>query len=73
MFAKDAMLVLGLFCMVYKLTFLIYVVSDSSAGTAGRPPAGPVTQVNKLFKILVLRSGGLRIFSVANMFVTGDH
>ena len=46
---------------------------DSSAGTASRPPAGPVTQVKKLLKILVLRSGGLRIFSVANTFVIGDH
>ena len=46
---------------------------DRSAGTASRPPAGPVTQVKKLLKIVVLRSGALRIFSVANLFVTGDH
>ena len=71
MFANEAMLVFGLFCVVYNLTFLIYFVSDSSAGTAGRPPAGPVTQVKKLLKILVLRSGGLRVFSVANFVVTG--
>ena len=73
MFANEDMLVFGLFSVVYNLTFLIYVVSDSSAGTAGRPPAGPVTQVKKLIKILVLRSGGLRIFSMANAVVIGDH
>ena len=61
MFANEAMLVFGLFCVVYNLTFLTYFVSDSSAGTAGRPPAGPVIQVKKLLKILVLRSGGLRV------------
>ena len=48
MFANEAMLVFGLFCVVYNLTFLIYFVSDSSAGTASRPPDGPVTQVKKI-------------------------
>ena len=41
-------------------------------GTAAQQalPAGPVTEVKKLLKILVLRSGGLRVLSVAHLGVT---